>query len=73
MIDIFNTWKEAHTAAVTKAREDTASWNTPIDYGIEKASRLYGKDKFRVFRLPAPHNRYGFEFRCEVITASDPL
>ena len=49
MTDIFDTWKEAHTAAVMRARESSASWNKPVDYGIEKASSLYGKNKFRVW------------------------
>lgn len=73
MQDIFDTWKEAHTAAVTRARESTASWNKPVDFGIEKASSLYGKGKFRIFRLPMPANRFGFDLRCEVVRATDPL
>jgi hypothetical protein len=73
MNDIFDTWKEAHTAAVTQARASSAAWNKAVDYGIEKASPLYGKGKFRVFRLPMPQNRFGFELRCEVVHASDLL
>ncbi len=70
---IFDTWKEAHAAAVTGAREATAAWSKPVDFGIEKASPLDGKGKFRVFRLPMPQNRQGFELRCEVVHANDAL
>lgn len=73
MTDTFDTWKEAHTSAALLARESSASWNKAVDYGIEKASPLYGKGRFRVFRLPALQNRFGFELRCEVVKASDPL
>jgi hypothetical protein len=44
------------------------------DVGLERV-KLPGSKKgeaFRVFSLPKPENRYGFEARCEVITPDMP-
>lgn len=42
------------------------------EQGIEKFSE-YGRKGWRVFSLPKPENRQGFELRCETVRASDPL
>lgn len=62
-------YKAAHRYAVEVAR----SINGRCEIGIEKFSE-YGKPGFRAgFLLPKPQNRSGFELRCEVVTAADPL
>ncbi len=65
-MDTFTDWKEAHTAAVTLARQCL------MDVGIE-ACKEYGRKVLRVKLLPKPENRYGWELRCEVVRPSDPL
>jgi hypothetical protein len=62
----FNTWKEAHTAAVMLARE------IGRETGIERQTQ-FGKDGYNVHMLPRPENRCGFELRCEVVRPGDPL
>ena len=49
-------YQEARRLAQEKANE------TNLDFGIEKVW-----DGFRVFMLPNPENRFGFELRCEVV------
>jgi hypothetical protein len=62
-------YKEAHTYAVEVARQGGGRY----EVGIEKFSE-YGKPGYRSgFHLPKPENRYGFELRCQVVNASDPL
>jgi hypothetical protein len=56
----FDNWGDAHKEAESRATK------YGFDYGIEK-TRHYGKEVFRVFMLPRPENRYGFETRCEVV------
>lgn len=59
-------WKDAHTTAVTLARQ------LGKEVGIEKFKE-YNTPGFHVFSLPKPENRYGFELRCEVVKPSDPI
>lgn len=67
-MDRFETWKEAHTAAVLRARE------TGRDVGLESLpSPLERGRPWRIFGLPNPENRAGFEARCEVVSPTDPL
>lgn len=42
------------------------------DAGLEKADNPLDGKGFRVWSLPKPENRYGFEARCEVITPATP-
>lgn len=56
----------AHGNAVLLARSSRK------DVGIERAAE-FGKEVFRVFRLPLPQNRFGFELRCEVVGPDDPM
>lgn len=64
----FATWKEAHTAAVLFARERGR------DVGLESLpSPLERGRPWRIFGLPLPQNRQGFELRCEVVSPSDPI
>lgn len=62
----FDTWKEAHTAAVKLARFLNR------DVGIWRANE-FGKDGYNIRSLPHAKNRYGHELRCEVVSPSDPL
>lgn len=41
---------------------------TGKDVGLEKADNPLDGKGFRIWTLPKPENRYGFEARCEVIT-----
>lgn len=61
-----NEWKDAHASAVQLARL------LGRETGIEKG-RQFGKDIYLVHSLPKPHNRCGFELRCEVVAPSDPF
>ncbi len=62
-------YTEAHRYAVEVAR----SLGGRIEVGLEKFSE-YGRPGYRAgFHLPKAENRYGFEARCEVIKATDPL
>lgn len=64
----FKEWKEAHGAAIMLARE------LGKDVGIDKLpSPLEPGMPWRIFGLPKPENRFGFEARCEVVSPSDPL
>ena len=55
--------------AITTAR----ALNGACEIGIEKFSE-YGRAGYRAgFHLPKPENRQGFELRCEVVRAADPL
>lgn len=62
----FTDYKEAHAAAVLEARRSGK------EVGLERF-REYTTSGFRVFSLPKPENRYGFELRCEVVKPGDPL
>ena len=57
----FKDYHDAYDAAVEDARR------SKCDIGIEKMN-----GEFRVFFLPNPKNRFGFELRCEVITPESP-
>jgi hypothetical protein len=57
----FRLYADAYAAARKAASESGA------DYGIEKTNE-YGRNVFRVFRLPGERFRQGFELRCEVVT-----
>lgn len=39
------------------------------EVGLEKFNWL-GRNGYRVFNLPKPENRYGFELRCETVSPS---
>jgi len=67
MNDIFSDYQSAHNAAVERARQ------YQCDVGLEKTSPLYGKGKFRIFLLPHPEHRSGFELRCQVVRPDDPV
>ena len=54
-------YHDAYDAAVDDARR------YKCDIGIEKLG-----GQFRVFMLPKPENRCGFELRCEVVTPDSP-
>jgi hypothetical protein len=41
------------------------------EVGLEKFKE-YNKPGFRVFNLPKPQNRYGFELRCQVVQPKEP-
>lgn len=62
----FDTWKEAHTAAVVLSRE------LGRDVGIWRQAE-FGMDGYNIRSLPRPENRYGHELKCEVVTPHDPL
>ena len=66
MSQFFRDYKEAHTAAVTLARAPNR------EVGLEKYTE-YTTKGFRVFGLPNPENRQGFELRCQVVRPSDPI
>lgn len=62
-------YKQAVRHAIEVARE----LNGRFDVGLE-AFAEYGRPGYRSgFILPRPENRQGFELRCEVLRASDPL
>lgn len=67
MSTFFREWKDAHTAAVKLARQ------IGHDVGLEKADNPIDGKGYRIFSLPKPENRYGFELRCEVVSPSDPI
>jgi hypothetical protein len=67
MSAFYRDWKEAHTAAVKLARQ------IGHDVGLEVGDNPLDGKGFRIFSLPKPENRYGFELRCEVIHPDDPL
>jgi hypothetical protein len=63
----FSTYRAAFNAACDLARD------TGKDVGLEKVlgPGLKG-EAFRIWTLPKPENRYGFEARCEVISPNTP-
>lgn len=62
-------YKQALAHAIITAR----NLGGRFQVGLEKISE-FGKPGFRSgFLLPKPENRFGFELRCEVVNASDPL
>ena len=62
-------YQAAHRYAVETAR----ALGGKFDIGIEVFAE-YGRPGFRSgFILPKPKNRSGFELRCEVVSATDPL
>lgn len=63
----FRDYHDAYTAACHLARQ------LNHDVGLEKADNPLDGKGFRIFSLPRPENRYGFELRCEVVTPTDPL
>ena len=63
---MYQTWKEAHTAAVLLARQ------LGREVGLWKANE-FGRTVFNVRSLPKPENRYGHELRCEVVGPGDPM
>ena len=66
MQTFFKDYSEAHTAAINLARQ------LGKEVGLEKFKEFNTKG-FRIFHLPKPENRHGFELRCEVVKPSDPL
>lgn len=60
MFKIFDYYATAHAAAQESAN------HVRIDIGIERVDGPLGKG-FKVFMLPKPINRSGFELRCEVV------
>lgn len=62
----FETYREAHRAAVLLARQ------LKREVGILRQLE-FGKVGFNVYHLPKPQNRQGFELRCEVVSPTDPL
>ena len=62
-------YKAAHDHAVQVAR----SFGGKFEVGLEKFAE-FGKAGYRAgFLLPNPQNRQGFELRCQVVRATDPL
>ena len=62
-------YKQALHYAIMQAR----ALDGRFEIGLEKFCE-FGKPGFRAgFLLPRPENRSGFELRCEVVRASDPL
>ena len=62
----FATWKEARDAAAIQARASGR------EVGLERLpSPLECGRDWRVFALPNPQNRQGFELRCEVVRPVD--
>ena len=62
----FKLYRDAFNAAVIKARESKR------EVGLEKFKE-YNTPGFRVFSLPNPENRYGFELRCQIVRPDEPL
>jgi hypothetical protein len=62
----FDTWKEAHTAAVMLARQ------LGREIGLWRAVE-FGREGYNIRSLPRPENRYGHELQCEVVGPRDPL
>lgn len=58
------TYLEAFNAGCDLARQLSHDVGLEAVSGIEKG--------FRVWSLPKPENRYGYEARCEVITPTTP-
>lgn len=63
------TYEEARNEAQRLANE--AARATPdyakkggCDWGLER-NKIF--KEYSIYRLPLPHNRYGFELRCEVV------
>lgn len=67
----FKTWAEARNFAQVQANK------IGVSYGIEKPAEWKGipehMKEWRVFMLPAPQFRFGFEARCEVVDPSIPI
>jgi hypothetical protein len=62
----YNTWKEAHTAAIKLARllgRETGILGT----------KEFGKEGFNVYSLPQAKNRCGADLRCEIVSPGDPI
>jgi len=58
----------AFNAAVTLAR--LLNKETGL---LKVVCPLARRDVFRVYSLPKPENRYGFELRCQVVRPDEPL
>lgn len=56
---MFTLYRDARAHALAQANA------TGFSHGIEKVT-MFGKG-WRVFPLPRPENRFGFELRCEVV------
>ena len=65
-MSFYRDYNEAFNSAVRLARL------LRREVGLEKFSE-FGKPGFRVFSLPKPENRCGFELRCQVVGPNDPL
>ena len=61
MSNFFRDYQDARRAAVDLANL------LGRETGLEKFKE-YNTHGFRVFSLPKPENRYGFELRCETVT-----
>lgn len=55
------------------------AFNSAVDLAVRLGKEVglegfkeYGKPGFRVFHLPKPENRYGFELRCQVVRPDEP-
>ena len=69
---MFKTYAEAFNAAVTRARQAVAIGVT--DEGAEIGLTRNDLSKtYSIHYLPLRKNRAGWELRCEVVRASDPL
>lgn len=59
-------WKDAHTAAVTLARQ------LGREVGIEKL-KTYEGTHYYVRTVPRADMRFGVDARCEIVGPGDPL
>lgn len=62
----YSEYRDAFNSAVGLARQ------LGREVGLEKFTE-FNKRGFRVFHLPKPANRQGFELRCQVVTPEELL
>jgi hypothetical protein len=65
MSAFYSQYRDAFNAACDLARKQGR------EVGLEKFKE-FGKPGFRVFNLPNPKKRYGFETRCQVVGPTEP-
>ena len=68
----FKNYEAARRHAIKTARERIAQGADPRDADQGLSFNPVFRE-FTVWNLPREENRYGFETRCEVIRAGDPL
>lgn len=68
MVSEHNTYREAFNAAVKLARQ--IGYETGL-LGVD--CPLARREVFRVYILPRPEYRQGFELRCQVVRPDEPL